>query len=65
MRHPLKTDSCDARNFVTDFCKKIVKLYNNNRLYKEMSNNAKQHKKNFNNQYKKSQVTTTSGSIHK
>ena len=26
MRHPFKTDSWDARNFVTDFCKKNVKF---------------------------------------
>ena len=26
MRHPLKTDIWDARNFVTDFCKKNMKF---------------------------------------
>lgn len=38
---------------VSDFCKKILKIYNNNYIYNKMCENSKKHKKNFNSQYQK------------
>jgi glycosyltransferase involved in cell wall biosynthesis len=38
---------------ISDFCKKILKIYNDNHLYTQMSKNSKKHKKKFNSQYQK------------
>ena len=38
---------------ISDFCKKILRIYNDNHLYNQMSKNSKKHKKKFNSQYQK------------
>ena len=38
---------------VSNFCKKILEIYDDNHIYNQMSKNSKKHKKKFNSQYQK------------